>query len=111
MKKKLEKQRAVEYDEQGMKGEQEEKLIVKYLRLGDIHMSSILSVSTFTPPHRLRQETTMEFARELFSESYTDIERLLTVFSNGQIDERYFAVPIHWFEKKPLLAGTKRFVY
>ncbi|MGN7311987.1 type III polyketide synthase [Alkalicoccobacillus gibsonii] len=60
-------------------------------------MPSIYSVSTYAPPHKLRQEDTMEFARELFSESFEDIERLLTVFGNGQIDERYFAAPMEWF--------------
>ncbi|WP_227938711.1 type III polyketide synthase [Alkalihalobacillus deserti] len=61
-------------------------------------MPSIISVSTFNPPYTLDQETTTEFARELFSESFQDIDRLLKVFKNGQIDERHFAVPIKWFE-------------
>lgn len=61
-------------------------------------MPSIASVSTFNPPYTLKQEVTMEFARELFSESYQDIERLLTVFSNGQIEERQFGVPLEWFK-------------
>ncbi|MFC0559016.1 type III polyketide synthase [Halalkalibacter alkalisediminis] len=61
-------------------------------------MPSIISVSTFNPPYTLDQQTTTEFARELFSESFQDIDRLLKVFKNGQIDERQFAVPINWFE-------------
>ncbi|MFN7250412.1 MAG: type III polyketide synthase [Anaerobacillus sp.] len=61
-------------------------------------MPSIVSVSSFNPPHSLKQDLTMEFARELFSESYQDIERLLTVFSNGQIEERQFGVPLEWFK-------------
>jgi len=61
-------------------------------------MPSIISVSTFNPPHTLDQQTTTAFARELFSESFQDIDRLLKVFKNGQIDERQFAVPINWFE-------------
>ncbi|ARK28694.1 type III polyketide synthase [Halalkalibacter krulwichiae] len=62
-------------------------------------MPSIISVSTFNPPHTLDQETTTEFARELFNEDFQDIERLLKVFQNGQIEERHFAVPIEWFEQ------------
>ncbi|WP_017729213.1 type III polyketide synthase [Halalkalibacterium ligniniphilum] len=63
-------------------------------------MPSILSVSSFTPPHTLTQDTTTEFARELFSENFHDIERLLKVFENGEIDERHFAVPLDWFQQE-----------
>ncbi len=63
-------------------------------------MPSIASVSSFTPPHVLNQDTTTEFARELFGETFQDIERLLTVFANGQIEERQFAVPIDWFREE-----------
>lgn len=63
-------------------------------------MPTIASVSTFKPPHSLKQSVTMEFARELFSDSYQDIERLLTVFSNGEIEERQFAVPLEWFRNE-----------
>jgi alkylresorcinol/alkylpyrone synthase len=61
-------------------------------------MPSIVSISTYNPPYTLDQNTTTEFARELFSESFDDIERLLKVFANGQIDERQFAVPLNWFQ-------------
>ncbi|KHF38127.1 type III polyketide synthase [Halalkalibacter okhensis] len=66
-------------------------------------MPSIVSVSTYNPPHTLNQESTTEFARELFTESYDDIERLLKVFANGQIDQRQFAVPMKWFEREHTL--------
>lgn len=62
-------------------------------------MPFIASVSSFTPPHVLKQEETTEFARELFGESFKDIERLLTVFANGQIEERQFSAPLHWFNE------------
>lgn len=61
-------------------------------------MPSIVSVSTFIPPYTLDQDTTTEFARELFNESFKDIDRLLKIFKNGQIDERQFAVPMDWFK-------------
>lgn len=63
-------------------------------------MSSILSVSSLQPPYSLRQEETTEFARELFAESFHDIERLLNVFANGDIKERQFAVPLSWFRNE-----------
>ncbi|MCT8137169.1 type III polyketide synthase [Anaerobacillus sp. CMMVII] len=63
-------------------------------------MSIIASVSTFKPPHTLKQEVTTEFARELFGDNFHDLERLLTVFSNGQIEERQFAVPLKWFRQE-----------
>ncbi|GIN14242.1 putative chalcone synthase [Shouchella clausii] len=61
-------------------------------------MPTILSVSTYDPPHPLKQEQTVEFARELFAESFSDIERLLNVFANGEIEKRHFSVPLEWFQ-------------
>lgn len=61
-------------------------------------MASILSVASYDPPNVLPQDQTMEFARELFSDSYQDIERLLKVFANGDIEKRNFAVPLEWFK-------------
>ncbi len=49
-------------------------------------MPFIASVSRFEPPNTIDQETTTDFARELFQDNYQDIERLLTVFQNGQIE-------------------------
>ncbi|OIJ11578.1 type III polyketide synthase [Anaerobacillus arseniciselenatis] len=60
-------------------------------------MPQITSISSFKPPHTLKQDVTTEFARELFSENFQDIERLLKAFSNGQIEERQFAMPLEWF--------------
>lgn len=62
-------------------------------------MPYIASVSTFSPPNSLNQDVATEFSRELFSENFNDIDRLLKVFSNGEIMERQFAVPLSWFEK------------
>ncbi|WP_209124773.1 type III polyketide synthase [Alkalihalobacillus sp. BA299] len=62
-------------------------------------MPSILSVSTYNPPHTLPQGMTTEFAKELFTEDFQDIDRLLRAFQNGQIQQRNFAVPISWFDK------------
>ncbi|WP_050182359.1 type III polyketide synthase [Domibacillus robiginosus] len=61
-------------------------------------MPSIVSASTYHPPHIVEQGQTAAFARELFKDDFRDIERLLTVFQNGQIQKRHFAMPLHWFK-------------
>jgi alkylresorcinol/alkylpyrone synthase len=62
-------------------------------------MPKIVSISTVQLPHELPQEKTMEFARELFRDNFQDIERLLSVFQNGQIKKRHFAMPLQWFDR------------
>lgn len=61
-------------------------------------MPMIVSVAEAIPEHVLRQEQVMEFARDLFSESFRDIERLLEAFHNGQIEKRHFAKGLEWFK-------------
>lgn len=63
-------------------------------------MPKIVSVATTIPPFELKQQETLEFARRLFSEKFKDIERLLEVFSNGQIEKRHFAKDLSWFQKE-----------
>lgn len=63
-------------------------------------MARIASVGLCIPPYRITQETTAKFARELFKDSFQQIERLLKVFDNGQIKERYFSVPLEWFREE-----------
>ncbi|MBT2690087.1 type III polyketide synthase [Bacillus sp. ISL-47] len=60
-------------------------------------MPAIVSVAEAIPAHVLRQEQVMDFARDLFSESFKDIERLLKAFHNGQIEKRHFAKDLEWF--------------
>lgn len=62
-------------------------------------MPTILSVSEAIPPFSITQDQVMEFAEELFSESFQDIKRLLPVFLNGQIEKRHFAKELDWFKK------------
>jgi alkylresorcinol/alkylpyrone synthase len=59
----------------------------------------IAAVETVNPPHKLSQNETMEFARNLFKGAFSDIERLLKVFQNGEISSRYFVMPIEWFKE------------
>lgn len=62
-------------------------------------MARIVSVGLCVPPYRISQEKTVEFVRELFQDSFHEIERLLNVFENGQIKERHFSVPLEWFRE------------
>lgn len=62
-------------------------------------MPSIISVAEASPKQVVHQNEVMNFARDLFSESYKDIERLLKVFQNGQIEKRHFAKDLNWFKK------------
>ncbi|WP_144558451.1 type III polyketide synthase [Shouchella miscanthi] len=71
-------------------------------------MPAILSVATADLPHELPQHQTMEFAKELFSESFHDIERLLKVFANGEIRKRHFSQPMEWFKNDHTLGERNR---
>ncbi len=63
-------------------------------------MPTIISVAEVTPPFEVNQNQASEFARELFSESYKDIERLLRAFQNGQIEKRHFVKDLDWFKEE-----------
>ncbi len=59
----------------------------------------ILSLATAVPPYRLGQPEVAERARRLFAEfADSDIERLLPVFANSGIEQRFSCVPIDWYE-------------
>ncbi|KXH86888.1 type III polyketide synthase [Sporosarcina sp. HYO08] len=62
-------------------------------------MPKIVSVRSFKPPYEVKQEEATELTRSLFSEKYKDIERLLTVFQNGDIETRHVCMPIEWYAK------------
>ncbi|MBM7703259.1 type III polyketide synthase [Metabacillus iocasae] len=61
-------------------------------------MPKVVSVGLCIPPYELKQEDTVLFAKELFAQSFKDINRLLTVFANGQIEKRHFAKDLSWFK-------------
>lgn len=62
-------------------------------------MSYILSIGATNPPYSYSQTKTKQFVHELFHSKYPKIERLLSVFENAQIHERYFSAPIEWFQQ------------
>ncbi|WP_066061177.1 type III polyketide synthase [Neobacillus soli] len=63
-------------------------------------MPTIISIAEVIPPCEVNQHQASEFARELFAESFKDIERLLRAFQNGQIEKRYFVKNIDWFKEE-----------
>ena len=60
----------------------------------------ILSVGTALPAHRLEQSDLRQFARAVFAENHRDIDRLISVFENGQIGTRYLCEPLAWFQSE-----------
>ncbi|WP_313800550.1 3-oxoacyl-[acyl-carrier-protein] synthase III C-terminal domain-containing protein [Cytobacillus sp.] len=62
-------------------------------------MPSIVSIGEAIPKHILKQDEVMDFAKDLFSKTFRDIDRLLTVFHNGQIEKRHFVKGMEWFRK------------
>ncbi|RNF39153.1 type III polyketide synthase [Planococcus salinus] len=63
-------------------------------------MSFIRKVVTENAPYHVDQKEIVGVVRNLFGDRYDDIERLLRVFGNGQIEGRYFAAPLDWFERE-----------
>ncbi len=62
-------------------------------------MPKVLSVGICNPPNRINQTKTTEFIRDLFYEQFPDIDRLINVFANSEIEERYFSESLEWYGK------------
>jgi alkylresorcinol/alkylpyrone synthase len=60
-------------------------------------MPKIASVGRALPPHKLSQNDIRSFARSHFAIADAGRERLLDVFENAQINDRYFSVPADWY--------------
>ncbi|MBB5172570.1 type III polyketide synthase [Texcoconibacillus texcoconensis] len=63
-------------------------------------MPAIASVAKQCPPYHMTQKETEEIIRDIFYESFPDMDRLLRVFGNGGIQSRQFAVPKQWFTQE-----------
>jgi alkylresorcinol/alkylpyrone synthase len=66
------------------------------LRLVENDPPTILSVATVVPRFRLAQSDMAAAAPQLFDGPGSEIERLMPVFDNAGIAERYAAVPMEW---------------
>lgn len=62
-------------------------------------MPKITSIATAVPQYRITQEDAKEFARINFSESSFNLSRLLPIFENTGIKQRFFSCPPDWFGK------------
>lgn len=60
-------------------------------------MPVIVSVGTAVPSHLIEQKESREFAKQLFGDTFRDINRLLGVFESAQIEKRHFCTPLSWF--------------
>nr|WP_275983456.1 3-oxoacyl-[acyl-carrier-protein] synthase III C-terminal domain-containing protein [Paenibacillus hamazuiensis] len=60
----------------------------------------VVSVGTAVPSYRLSKEEARATVRRLFGGAYEHLDRLLSIFDNSGIDERYSCVPAEWFETK-----------
>ena len=61
-------------------------------------MPKIASISTFNPPYSLDQKNIEQLTKELFQDKIPQLDRLLKVFENGDIETRYFCVPLEWHQ-------------
>ena len=59
-------------------------------------MPKIASISTYKPPYALEQSNIEQLTKELFQDKIAQLDRLLKVFENGEIENRYFCVPLEW---------------
>ncbi|SFC46363.1 15-methylpalmitoyl-4-hydroxy-2-pyrone synthase [Bacillus sp. OV322] len=62
-------------------------------------MPYILSSAHSNLPNSIAQDTVMDFSRSIFGSAFKDIERLLKAFKNGEIENRYFACDLDWFNR------------
>src|SRR4051812_9459321 len=57
----------------------------------------IRAVATATPPYRMTQADTRDYARRVFSHRVRDFDRLAPIFTNAGIDQRASSVPLDWY--------------
>lgn len=67
-------------------------------------MSRLVAIGTAVPPYEIQQSEARAFAKELFSQSFHDIDRLLPIFDHTGIEKRSFSKPRSWFEQDHSLA-------
>lgn len=60
-------------------------------------MAYISAVKTIDFPYRVQQSDLKQFASNLFSDSFHNTEKLLSVFDNTGIDNRNLCVPLDYF--------------
>jgi alkylresorcinol/alkylpyrone synthase len=71
-------------------------------------MPGIMSIGTTVPPYKIRQNEASQIVKNLFGHSDLELHRLLPIFQNTEIDERYFSAPIEWYEQNHGFATKNR---
>ena len=59
----------------------------------------IVSLATAVPSHRVPQAEAVEFFNRFFDVPPTQRKHLTNVYLNAEIDSRYAAAPVHWYEQ------------
>jgi alkylresorcinol/alkylpyrone synthase len=67
------------------------------LRLLENDPPSLLSIATATPPFPLDQREVADLAPRLFDRQRSEIARMMPVFENAGIANRYSCVPLDWY--------------
>ncbi|SFI88427.1 type III polyketide synthase [Thermoflavimicrobium dichotomicum] len=62
-------------------------------------MARILSIGTAVPPYTYNQAEIRDFSKQLFQDTFPHIDRLLSIFENTAIEQRYFSRPREWYEE------------
>lgn len=65
-----------------------------------MNLPKIASVGTYIPPFSLEQSNIRQLTKEIFQQEMPKIDRLLTVFNNGEIKTRNFCVPSEWYREE-----------
>lgn len=71
-------------------------------------MPSIISTGIAPPAFAFSQSDVKPFIRDMFSEIFHDIDRLLALFENTQIEKRHFCVPMDWFKSNHTFSEKNR---
>jgi len=74
------------------------------MNLPNPHSSDVrlLSLATAVPPHRLKQSDAVVMAREMFSGSFRNFDRMAPVFESAGIAARHTVQPPEWYMSRKL---------
>lgn len=71
-------------------------------------MPRIISIGTAVPPYKITQTEASQVVENLFDHSDLDVSRLLPIFNNTEINERYISAPIEWYKQDHDFATKNR---
>lgn len=69
-------------------------------------IARLLSVATAVPPYSVSQSEAKAFAASFFQQDFKQLDRLLPVFDNTQIKNRYLAQPPDWYGRPHTFTET-----